>query len=178
MTEEQITKSLETKELKLVGWRKYTHYSIVFFLFFIGAFSLFFYLKDLTRVDGAWFFLLLFVIVPLSLGLLYYKKQRKKLKFKIINTNLARVEVNEIIQQVSLELKWDIVTSEENVIEAKTSPGFLSGSWGELITILFDKHKVLVNSICDPDKRGSVVSFGRNKINTDRLLEEIKNASR
>ena len=66
----------------------------------------------------------------------------------------------------------------ENAIMAKTRPGFLSGSWGEQITILFDGNTILVNSICDLDMRGSVVPMGRNKKNMNRLIEEIKKASR
>ncbi len=182
MTEEQITQSLEAKELKLVGWRKYTHYSIVGFFFLIAAFVLILDLKDILSstargLEQMWVFQLVFLIVPLGLGLLYYKIQRNKLKFRIVKTNLTREELEKIIQQVSSELKWLVIAIDNKVIEAKTSPGFLSGSWGELITILFDKQTVLVNSICDPDKRASVVSFGRNKRNTDRLIEEIEKAS-
>ena len=178
MTEEQLTKSLETKQLILFGWRKFTHYNIVWMLFLLGAFSLFLYMKRLTRIEGAWIFLLIFSIFPLGLSFVYYKRQRNELKFKMAKTNLPRQDLDKIIQQVSLELKWHIVSSSEKVIEAKTSPGFLSGSWGELITIIFEKDMVLVNSICDPDKRSSVVSAGRNKININRLLVEIENASR
>ena len=59
---------------------------------------------------------------------------------------------------------------------AKTHPSFSSGSWGEQITILFDNRTILVNSICDLDKKNSVVSMGRNKQNENTLINEIKKA--
>jgi hypothetical protein len=62
-------------------------------------------------------------------------------------------------------------------IIARTSPGIFSGSWGERITIILDKNRVLINSICDPEKRSSVVSMGRNRKNCRTLINEIKNAA-
>ncbi|MDJ1497635.1 hypothetical protein QNI19_32145 [Cytophagaceae bacterium DM2B3-1] len=76
------------------------------------------------------------------------------------------------------ELGWVPYLMDEEVIIAKTYPRLLSGSWGERITILFDNNKVLVNSICDPDKHSSVVLFGGNEKNETRLIEEIEKASR
>ena len=97
---------------------------------------------------------------------------------KIVETNLSRDELDKIIYQISTELKWKIFTTNKRIVEAKTFPSFFSGSWGEQITILFDNKRVLVNSICDLDKRSSVVSMGRNKKNTVRLINEIEKASR
>ncbi len=65
---------------------------------------------------------------------------------------------------------------DEKIIIAKTHPSIFSGSWGEQITILFDDDRILINSICDPDKKSSVVSMGRNKKNVSKLLEEINQA--
>jgi hypothetical protein len=91
---------------------------------------------------------------------------------------LTREELDSVVEKVANELKWIPYVMDKKVIIAKTHPSFFSGSWGEQITILFDKNRVLVNSICDPDKRSSVVSMGRNKQNMSRLIEEIKKASR
>lgn len=59
----------------------------------------------------------------------------------------------------------------------KSNPRLWSGSWGEQITILFYKNRVLVNSICDLEKQNSVASYGRNKENMAKLIEEIKKAN-
>lgn len=180
MTNDQIRYSIETGEMKLEFWDKFTHYGIVGFLFFIPAMFIFFHLQDYFqgtprpfREEEIWF-----MIVPSLLGLLFYRLQRNRLKFKSIDTNLTREEFDPIIEKVANELEWMPYVANKKVIIAKTHPGFFSGSWGEQITILFDKNRILVNSICDPDKRSSVVSMGRNKQNMNRLIEEIKNASR
>lgn len=59
---------------------------------------------------------------------------------------------------------------------ANTNPGFFSGSWGEQITVLFYQDSVFVNSICDPNKRSSVISWGRNSENEDTLIDKINEA--
>jgi hypothetical protein len=179
MTEQQIDQCLETKELKLSAWGKFEHYSIVGFLFFIPIVIIFFYIKDILggNMSGFGGGIFLFLIVPSVLGILFYRLQRNRLKFKSVDTNLTRNELNNIINQVSLELKWTIITNNERIIEAKTFPSFFSGSWGEQITILFDNKRLLVNSICDPDKQSSVVSMGRNNKNINKLIDEIKKAS-
>ncbi|MDP3393032.1 hypothetical protein [Sediminibacterium sp.] len=179
MTKEQIKYSIETGEMKLGNWDKFTHYGIVGFLFFIPSVLIFLHLKDYFqgipkpfRESEIWF-----VIIPFILGLLFYRLQRSRLKFQTIDTHLTREEFDPIIEKVAKELEWTPHVMNKNVIIAKTHPSFFSGSWGEQITILFDKNRILVNSICDPDKRSSVVSMGRNKQNMSRLIEEIRKAS-
>lgn len=180
MTDQQIDQSIETNKLKLTNWEKLTHYGLVGYFFLVPTIALFLCFVDLVngttkRLNSEMFLL---VIVPFIFGLLFYRLQRNRLKFKIVETSLTRDELDEIIHQVSTELKWTILTTNKRIIEAKTFPSFFSGSWGEQITILFDNKRVLVNSICDLDKQSSVVSMGRNKKNTNRLIDEIEKASR
>lgn len=179
MTNDQIQYSIETGELKLGNWDKFTHYGIVGFLFIIPAMFIFFHTKDYFqgisrpfREGEIWF-----MIIPSILGLLFYRLQKNRLKFKQIETKLTREEIDQIIEKIANELEWITFVKNKKIIISKTFPGFFSGSWGEQITILFDKNRILVNSICDPDKRSSVVSMGRNKKNMNRLIEEIKKAS-
>ncbi len=180
MTDQQIYQSIATNELKLTAWGKFIHYGIVVFLFFIPTLSLFLFFKELFNGTSKDFIvgMLLFIIVPSFLGFLFYRLQRNRLKFKIVETTLTREELDKIINQVATELKWTIFSTNKRIVEAKTFPSFFSGSWGEQITILFDNKRVLVNSICDIDKQSSVVSMGRNKKNINRLIKEIENASR
>lgn len=180
MTDQQIDQSIETNELKLTAWGKFTHYGMVGFLFLIPSISLLFYFIGFLSgtSKGVIGGMLLLIIVPSFFGFLFYRLQRNILKFKIAETNLTKDELDKIIHQVSTELKWTIFMANKRMVEAKTFPSFFSGSWGEQITIIFDNTRVLVNSICDLDKRSSVVSMGRNKRNTNRLIDEIKKASR
>lgn len=183
MTEEDIKYSIETGELKLSNWDRFTHFSLPGVLFLMPVIAiithLWFYLKGspipLTREN-----ILIFIVpvfVPATLGILFYKIQKNRLQFKSVETKLTREELANVIENLSIKLEWEPVINKKNVFIAKTSPGFFSGSWGEQITVLFDKNKVLVNSICDPDKQSSVVSMGRNKKNTNYLIREIGNVN-
>ena len=179
MTNEQIKYSINTGEMKLGNWDKFTHYGIVYSLFIIPVMLIFFYFKDCfqgtarpIREVEIWF-----IIIPSILGVLFYRLQKSRLKFKSIETKLTRDELGLIIEKVANELEWTPYVNNKKIIIAKTHPSFFSGSWGEQITILFDKNRVLINSICDPDKRSSVVSMGRNKKNMKRLIVEISKAS-
>ena len=176
MTEEDIRHSIEKNEVKLTFWGKIIHYGAVGYLIFVMAMSIFFQLTNKSNGPAKpisegeiWFFIAMLPVI-----FFIYKLQRRRLKFKSVETNLKRKEINDIIREVAIELKWTLESINENYIVAKTHPGFFSGSWGEQITIIFDQNRVLVNSICDPDKRSSVTSMGRNKRNEMKLMNEIK----
>lgn len=177
MTEIQIDKSIERNELILTSSNKFTHYGIVVRIIIIPLVGLTFCFVDLIngtlkRFTSDMFWL---IIVSSAFGLIFYRLQKNRLKFRIVETTLNREELHNIIQQVAKDLKWTIITSKNRIVEAKTFPSFLSGSWGEQITILFDNNRVLVNSICDLEKPSSVVSMGRNKRNLNTLIEKIEN---
>jgi len=44
-----------------------------------------------------------------------------------------------------------------------------------MITIKHSPDGVMINSICDPDKQSSVISYGMNKGNISIFLEELNN---
>ena len=180
MNNKQIKHSLESRELKLSNWEKLSHYGIVGFCFIIPLAFIFLHLKDYfentpksIKSGEIWFF-----TIPTLIGILFYYIQKRRLQFKEVNTSLNRTELNKIIEKVANELEWTLNLTKSKIIVAKTHPSFLSGSWGEQITILFDNKKVLVNSICDPDKKSSLVSMGRNKQNENKLIKEVEKASR
>lgn len=180
MTKEKVKYGLENRELKLSFWEKVQHYGIVGFCFIMPVTFAFKHLKDYfenspkpIKSGEIWF-----LIIPTLLGILFFYLQKSRLKFKEVNTNLNKSQLKKIINKVAEELEWHIYVSNSKVIIAKTHPGFLSGSWGEQITILFDYKKILVNSVCDLDEKSSIVSMGRNRQNENKLIEEIKKASR
>lgn len=179
MTEQQVNHSLQTNKLQLKFWDNISHFSIVVFFSLIPLTLVFFHLKySLSATPkpigevGIYF-----MIIPILLALLFYKLQSDRLKFKEVFTTLSRQQLNAIIEKVGHELKWYPQEINENLIIAKTHPSFFSGSWGERITIIFDTNRVLVNSICDPDKKSSIVSMGRNKKNENKLIQEIETAN-
>lgn len=179
MTSQQIKRSIETGELQLSSGQKFTHYSIVFFFTLIPLVWIAMIVYNYIIGKAPFFdeILMYFMTIPIILVLLFYIIQKRKLKFTIIETTLTRDELNSIIANVAQRLEWMTFNNNKSFYIAKTYPGFLSGSWGEQITILFDKNKLLINSICDPDKI-SIVSMGRNRTHVTTLIEEIKNAQR
>jgi hypothetical protein len=180
MTEQQRQISLQTEKLQLSFWAKVAHFGIVGFLLFIPLLFVFFHVtqtknqspKPLENVE------LFILILPVVLGLFFYRLQLKKLRFREVLTELPRQELDDIIEKVGTALKWYPEEISIHMVIAKTHPSFFSGSWGEQITILFDTNRILVNSICDPDKGASVASMGRNRKNVNKLIEEIETANR
>jgi len=177
MTEEKVKCAIETNEVKLTNWEKFTHYGIVIYLsclevtiVVVSGYDLITKWPRPLKEGEIWF-----LIIPTLLVLLSYKLQRKKLQFKCVETNLDLNVLKTIIRKVGKELGWSLHKENENIFIAKTSPGFFSGSWGEQITIIIDQNKVLVNSICDPEKNSSITSMGRNRKNMNRLIDEIRN---
>ncbi len=176
MKKETYDKSVETGELQLVGfWPNLSHFGLVYFLLFMPAMVLFFHLIDYFRnihnlfQEGE----LWILIVPPILAIIVYLIQKRRLKFRIIQTKLNHIQLKEILIKVAQQLEWEFISSENDLYLAKTNPSFFSGSWGEQITILFYQDKVFINSICDPSKRPSVVSWGRNRKNEDTMINEV-----
>jgi hypothetical protein len=179
MKKELIKKSLETGELQLTFKQKEGHYGMAIYLLIIPAVFLFFYIKDtnIGNINHRIPELPITVAIVCGLSILLYRFQRKKLKFVTVATDLDRAELMKIIELAGLELKWSPHFSDDQVIIAQTFPGFLSGSWGEQITIMFDNQKIHINSICNPDNRGSIFSYGRNQKNINLLVERVKAGS-
>jgi len=177
MTSERIKTSIETEELQLKFWDKFTHYGVVYGLFSIPFWL--FILSFLGQMDikkDPFLIWLTLIAIILAIGLYFFQKQ--KLKFKIITTNLAWEEILLIIEEVANELKWFPWIVNKDIAISKTQPSFFSGSWGEQITIIKQGNRLLVNSICDPDKRSSITSMGRNKENMQKFIDKIAAANK
>lgn len=179
MTKEQIKLSIQNNEINLNFWEKLSHFALSVFFLILPMTILFLHIKDYIQGKIVPFreAELGIIVIPLILSFLFYKLKRKRLKLKSVETNLAYKELDVIITDVAEKLDWRIYLKNEKVIIARTFPSFLHGSWGEQITIIFDVNRILINSICDPNKKSSIVSFGRNKKNTDTLITEVKKSA-
>jgi len=164
MTAKQIKISLETEELQLTIKQKIIHYEVIILLLFIGIISLFFSLKVcLSGTSNLFIYVGIgFFIFSVIIGIILYKLERHRLKFYVIDRILANDDLKEIIEKVRIELKWSFYFVDTNIIIAKTKSDFLLPGWGELITILFDKNKILINSIYDPSKKSLIFPFSPN----------------
>jgi hypothetical protein len=175
MAKDIFNKCIATGMMHLDRWQFFTHFLIVGFLCIIPFVIILFHISDFIengktqfKEGEVWF-----IVVATLLSYLTYRLQKGRLKFHLAQSTLDRKQLNKVIGDVAQELKWVTMSSHKDVYTAKTFPGFFSGSWGEHITILFYENKVLVNSICDPDSRSSITSFGRNRKNVQTLLSRI-----
>ena len=179
MTKQQIDYSIKTKKLPYTFWQLINHFYPVIVIGLIPIIFSGLYisgkLSDLP--SNISYITASTMLILFALSIFLFTRQLDRLKFKTIANTLTRHEVEAIVRKVADELAWNIETINERFIVARTEPGFFSGSYGELITILIGARQVLINSVCDPDKTTSVVSMGRNKKNEERLIEEIKKAN-
>jgi len=93
------------------------------------------------------------------------------IKFKRIEITVNPEIFKKAVQKTTIELRWEITLTTNKMVVAKGP--FSWASWGELITIIREKDAILINSICDPDNRPSVTSFGQNKINKKTFEQQL-----
>ena len=179
MNDKIIKKCIEKNELQLNFWDKISHYWIVIFVLIIPISTVAFKIKDIlnkTEKPSKEGEIYLFII-PILLSILFYLLQKKRLSFKNVETKLNISEIYRIVDKTAIELDWTINQRKNSYLTANTNPIFTSGSWGEQITVIFTENKILVNSICDLNKKTSLVSMGRNKKNEQTFINNIKRAS-
>lgn len=176
MTQIQIQKMKDTETLVLTKGQTFWHYSIVPFLLIFPVLTTIevfkFYvthtfsaprpIKELISTGYIW-------VLP---AIAFYFIQRHRLKFKIINLSVDKNTFENAVEETAKELEWHFVEKTYDIIIAKS--GFSWRSWGEQITIIWSKDKILFNSICDPDNRPSVASFRMNKVNR-KTFERVLN---
>ncbi|RVU00526.1 hypothetical protein EOD41_11015 [Mucilaginibacter limnophilus] len=177
MNKDVYNESVKTGQLQLVGfWPNFSHFGLVAYLLFIPAAAL---LSNLIGYfqNSPFIFQerdLGMIIIPLILAIIAYIIQKRRLNFRLVQTNLSHIQLKEILKQTAKEHEWILISSTNYAYVGQTNPSFFSGSWGEQITILFYNNCVLINSICDPQKRASVASWGRNRKNEKIVIEKIK----
>lgn len=171
-----------TGRIKLSWLDLLTHYLIVLFLFLPLIFVSIDWIKYLITGEsvGVRTPMEMFLInTPfIILGVAFFFIQYKRLNFKTIRTSLSHDLIQNAIKTTATELDWISFINTKDYKVFKTFPKWYTGSWGEQITVILDKDKVMINSICDPDKRASVASVGRNRKNMQRLIDKIENGNR
>lgn len=177
MTQKQIQKMLDNETLVLTKAQTFWHYSVVPFLLVLPVLTtidVFKYyvthtytgvpsIEDIMSNGYIW-------ILP---AIAFYFIQKRRLKFKTINVSVDKDSFNKAVERTAKELEWSIIKNTKDIVVAKS--GFSWRSWGEQITIIWSDDKILFNSICDPDNRPSVASFGMNKLNRKTFEESVKN---
>jgi len=169
-----------TGRIKLSWWDLITHYLIVLFLLMPLIFVFIDWIKNLITGEytGVRTFkeMFLFNFTFSILAIAFYFIQYNRLNFKTIRTSISNDLIQNAIKTTASELEWIPFINTKNYKVFKTFPKWYTGSWGGQITVILDNDKVMINSICDPDKRSSVVSVGRNRKNMRCLIDKIENA--
>ena len=176
MTNLQVKRAIETKRIHLSVGDGFTHYGAVLVmilipLVFLGV-TIFDYLKGEPFLISQWQGWIISIF--LALAFLLFLHQKRQLRFKTVETSLSVKQLISILNKIAKENKWVFISAANNVVIIKTFPTFLS--WGEQITIIFDRKRVLINSICDPSLQSSIV--GRNKHNVKILTHAIQKAGK
>ncbi|MCB2378103.1 hypothetical protein LGH70_10950 [Hymenobacter sp. BT635] len=179
MSEDEIREALQAARLQLRGADAFWHYASAgaFAAFAIGA-PLFMVGHALVKGHPVFDPALGWITGLLGLpALLLLSIQYRRLRFVVVSTALSRAEILAIIQEIGARLEWQSAFVSAQALTFTTSPGFLSGSRGERITVLLDHNRVLVNSIVDPRLGlGDVVSGGRNSKNEGFVVIRLRNA--
>ncbi len=176
MTSYPIQQMKETEKLVLTNSQLFWHYSIILFFFIPPLMNIvdvykYFVNNTYTGVRplaemATWSYL------PLIPAILFYFIQKRRLKFKTIPLKINTEIFTTAGKETAKQLDWKILAQTSNLIVAKS--GFSWRSWGELITIIKDKDRILFNSICDPDNRPSITSWGMNKLNLKTFEEQVR----
>lgn len=167
---------VRTGRLNLTVDAALTHYGIVFYLLLIPVMLIIFglygvYTGDSVTFSSAWAWI---IVIPMVLALLIAQSQYNKLRFLEMTTSLSYERIYKIIEEVSQTNGWVPDHIEPDCFIGHTTPGLLSGSWGEQIIVVFDNRRILINSICDLNKRSAVTSFGRTTKNIELLVEALE----
>ena len=176
MNKEQIDIMKRSKRLKLSRWQTLDHFFFVILILLIPGFTLFslfeIYVTDTydgvrtaeELISTAWPW-----IVP---AVVFYLIQKRRLRFREVKVEYTEQEFQEAIERTAKEYEWQIEFNDNKIFRAYR-PWNWTGSWGEMITIIKDKDRLLLNSICDLNKWSSVASFGWNKRNIDTFLKNL-----
>ena len=181
MNTQTIVNMKETERVKLSKWQRFWHFFIVIVVCIVPA--LVSYDLIVNYFTGSYihksypviYFILGYSLLLLAIVLFFI--QLRRLRFSRIPVSADVEKFHASVNATAKELNWEILEKTNNLIVAKS--GFSWQSWGERITIVRKHDSILFNSICDPDNRPSIASWGRNKKNRKRfevhLLKMLSN---
>lgn len=167
---------LRTQRLPLsVSWAS-THFMVPLLLFGVAACLIL--SPFLTNLREARFALLDYrmgaILFLLSLGLLLYFVQNRKLRFREVPTTLNEDEIFEVFKSVGQKYQWTIDHAGMDCLVAHTNRKFWTPTWGEQIFLVFDQGRFWINSVNDLTERSCLFSFGRTERNIQQVVDEVR----
>lgn len=176
ISESDITNMKLTRKVKLYRKELFWHYSIIPFLLIVPVLvtwnlvehylGIYEGVRSPLEIANGYLF-----IIP---AVLFYYIQKKRLRLKSYEIATTEENFKQAFEKTAIELDWSVEQQKKNFIRAHRGWSW-SSSWGELITIIREEDKILINSICDPNAVFiSVVSYGQNKRNIKTFIENLK----
>ena len=104
-------------------------------------------------------------------GALILRTQLRWLRYSCIPLHADRCAAAAAVRQVIADAGWRVTRQSVNGLEART-PGSLFAE-GELVSVQFRDHEVLVASICDPQIGFSLVGNQRCLQHCDRIRQAV-----
>lgn len=112
--------------------------------------------------------------VFIGLFMVYISFRRKALRFSVVENELIKLfkEVSEAYEFKPVVFDRDVI-----VLESKPLPRTCRG---QRITIVFDRNRVLLNSITRPEEMGdrNITKYWHNKFNLEVFRDEIADRER
>ncbi len=179
MKSEGIKIMLETERLKLNKSQLFSHFFVILFILILPTlcFYTIFKIEVLGSIEFKTTQELLYMSIPwLILAIVFLIIQYYRLNFIKINKKVTGEDFIRIIQITGKERNWKILILTNDYSVARRGFNW-TGSWGERITIIRKENEILINSICDPDKRSSVSSWGQNKKNIKAFEKNLNTLS-
>ena len=166
----------KNKRLKLTFFQTLTHYGISLLLLFIVSLTgwslIEIYLTETYTGVRTADELIKSSLPFLVLAVIFTVIQYRRLNFKEIEITYTDEQFQEAIDRTVKDLEWRIESNKKTFFRA-VRPRNWTGSWGEMVTIVRDKDRILINSICDPDHMSSVASYGWNRKNIKTFLKNF-----
>lgn len=176
MKSEWTTIMKKNKRLKLTTLQTLTHYGIVLLLLFIVSLTgwslVEIYVTDTYSGVRTADELINSSFPFLALAQIFAVIQYRRLNFKEIQASYTDEQFQEAIERTVKDLEWRIEKNNKTFFRA-VRPWNWTGSWGEMVTIIRDKDRLLINSICDPDHMSSVASYGWNQKNIKTFIKNL-----
>jgi len=167
----------KTKRLNLTLSQALIHYGFVLFLLFIAGLSskslVEIYITDTYTGFRTGANLLTSAIAFLLLAILFAQIQYRRLGFKEFVVIYTDEQFQEAVQRTTKGLGWRVENNSKTFFRAYR-PWNWTGIRGEMLTIIKDNDKFLINSICDPDNWSSIATYGMNRKNIKIFLKNLE----
>lgn len=159
--------------IKLTKEQLFWHFVSVPFVLIIPIHGVFTMIKNHNTTGVIEYETFKLYSIPIAIALYFIQSRRLNFKKVIIQHN--QTHFNNALNKTITILNCEVEVIKKDYARLHTKSN--GGSWGEMITIFRNNTSVYINSICDPDKRPSIMSYGSNKKNIQTFINSLKEES-